>query len=489
MAFSQSGGNFNDLLGSLSALRRRGKLTNQNITSNDVLNVQEPYFYANRLNAPSVNANRQYEEQLAEQKRQYDEQSQFQQEQAEDASMMGTVQTGISGLGTAMALKNLLSSPKAPAVAGAEEAPGIVSKGITGIKNLAGKVGNLITGTPEAAPELLNTTGTLAAGEGAAAAGGEVATDIATQAAMDAGIDTVTPGIMAAGESAPGLLSSAGNALSGVGGALSIAAPYYALAKMGGMAINAITDNNPWMKDTPLGLLGETLEEPLAVEQALGKALARHGIGNESMWEGFNNANPLEVGGWLTDTDDKLRGVLTGGVSGAKEFMHGLGQEFGIRKEDADVASNVLTGGMASIGDIGKGSKATRNALANIGTLGLYSLVKKACIIVTACTSPDSEEVEITREYRDKFLTPEQLRGYYVIAEKIVPMIENSGIIKRFIKKILVDNLIEYGRFALGKTMVKPGILSKLITILFLGLCKAVGYTRKSFVRSNGEVF
>ena len=105
---------------------------------------------------------------------------------------------------------------------------------------------------------------------------------------------------------------------------------------------------------------------------------------------------------------------------------------------------------------------------------------------MTACTDRNSPEVELTREYRDRFLTPEQLRGYYMIAETILPYVKKH---KTFVKRILVDNLIEYGRYALEKTSDKPSIKSRLITRTFLFLCKSIGRTRKQFIRANGEVF
>jgi hypothetical protein len=109
------------------------------------------------------------------------------------------------------------------------------------------------------------------------------------------------------------------------------------------------------------------------------------------------------------------------------------------------------------------------------------------CIIVTACTNEDSEEVNIAREYRDKYLSSQQLRGYYIIAEKVVPFINSHLIAKLIIKKLLVDNLIEYGRHELGMTD-KSSYLSKVISKTFLGLCERVGNKRESFVRYNGEV-
>jgi len=117
-----------------------------------------------------------------------------------------------------------------------------------------------------------------------------------------------------------------------------------------------------------------------------------------------------------------------------------------------------------------------------------YLASKAGCIIVTACTSPDSPEVNLTREYRDKFMSPEQLRGYYMLAEKIVPSIEKSPKLKAFIKKYLVDNLIEYGAFALGKAN-QTSPKAELVAKAFLGLCRMVGRTRKQFVRANGEAY
>lgn len=111
---------------------------------------------------------------------------------------------------------------------------------------------------------------------------------------------------------------------------------------------------------------------------------------------------------------------------------------------------------------------------------------KLGCIIVTACTSPDSEEVNIAREYRDKHLTPEELRGYYVICEKVAPLIHRFALVKSIAKKVLVDNLIKYGRHRLGKGPF-PGALSIFVTTLFLDLCRAVGRRRTSFIRCTGE--
>ena len=117
------------------------------------------------------------------------------------------------------------------------------------------------------------------------------------------------------------------------------------------------------------------------------------------------------------------------------------------------------------------------------------TILKKAgCIIVTACTDRLSYEVEVTRQYRDKFLTKEHLVGYYYLAEKIVPKIENNVFWKYLTKKILVDNLIQYGKYKLGISE-KASLLSKIITTLFLNQCKKTGKRIKTFTRCNGEIY
>ena len=115
--------------------------------------------------------------------------------------------------------------------------------------------------------------------------------------------------------------------------------------------------------------------------------------------------------------------------------------------------------------------------------------IAAACIIVTVCTNGDKYKINITREYRDKFMSPVALRGYYIIASKVVPWISENTWLKKTLKVYLVDNLIEYGTYALGKTEIKPSLKSVIITKTFLGLCSLTGMTRTHFIRANGEVY
>jgi hypothetical protein len=118
-----------------------------------------------------------------------------------------------------------------------------------------------------------------------------------------------------------------------------------------------------------------------------------------------------------------------------------------------------------------------------------YLAGKAGCIIITACTTPDSYEVNIARIYRDAHMSPEQLRGYYMMAEKIVPYMHKYPRLKRFIKTNLVDHWVKYGRWYCGMGRAFPPTKTRNITRSFLSLCGLVGRMKHQYVRINGEVF
>ncbi|MRS02643.1 hypothetical protein EG832_05370 [bacterium] len=118
-----------------------------------------------------------------------------------------------------------------------------------------------------------------------------------------------------------------------------------------------------------------------------------------------------------------------------------------------------------------------------------WLLERLGCIIVTACTGKNSSEVEIARQYRDKFLDQDQLAGYYRISDKIAPTIERNSNIRKTVKKWLVDRLIDYGEYQLGLKTDRPKIASYVISKLFLAMIKTVGLIFPEYVRQNGEVY
>lgn len=109
------------------------------------------------------------------------------------------------------------------------------------------------------------------------------------------------------------------------------------------------------------------------------------------------------------------------------------------------------------------------------------------CIIITAATSPYSYEVDLARIFRDEFLGPITLRGYYMIADKLVPLMRKSALFKKIVKKHLTDHFTKYGEWVLGIAKRQP-YKSKTITKNFLKLCRFFGSFKPFYMRSNGEI-
>ena len=114
----------------------------------------------------------------------------------------------------------------------------------------------------------------------------------------------------------------------------------------------------------------------------------------------------------------------------------------------------------------------------------------RACgIIMTAIHGADSYEVNICREYRNKFLTDEQLRGYYVFAEPVCFIMEKHPGLKKYFRRFLTEKFVDYSEYKLGKKSRKPSFISMATSMLFLKLCGYLGRKVPIYQRINGEVF
>jgi hypothetical protein len=103
-------------------------------------------------------------------------------------------------------------------------------------------------------------------------------------------------------------------------------------------------------------------------------------------------------------------------------------------------------------------------------------IIKKGCIIISACTHPDSDEVNTARLYRDWVLDETTLTGYYLLSAYLAPVIYKYKAVKRFFKRYLVDRLMDYAEknFYLAEDGYQFKT-SKTITEGFLSLCKTLG--------------
>jgi hypothetical protein len=161
-------------------------------------------------------------------------------------------------------------------------------------------------------------------------------------------------------------------------------------------------------------------------------------------------------------------------------------------KNEQDIAGGVAGGAAA-------GAAAGTFVFPGVGTAvggilggvvgGVSAAFEDDCIIVTCCHGRHSEQVQIAREYRDNFMTPRKIRGYYVMAEKVVPFMKRHRTAKHIIASQLVARLVRYGRSMLKKTTEPPSMTDTLVTASFLGLCSAFGTCVRQYVRATGEVY
>jgi hypothetical protein len=192
----------------------------------------------------------------------------------------------------------------------------------------------------------------------------------------------------------------------------------------------------------------------------------------------------LTATGALGSAGAGFLGGYLGGKLGESEAFQSITPWGGQKTEK--MAGSILGGAAA-------GAAAGTVIFPGVGTAvgavigGISGFIENTCIIVTACHGRDSEEVNITREYRDKFMDRDSIRGYYMIAESIVPTMEKSEELTKLVKLGLVDKLIEYGKFKLGYDDYLTEE-AKDITELFLDLCNKIGKSVDKFTRANGEV-
>ncbi len=229
-------------------------------------------------------------------------------------------------------------------------------------------------------------------------------------------------------------------------------------------------------------------------------------------------AGDLTAGGYIPATKIFSGGVDTGitaGAAGAEATATGIGEGSTLMAGEAaaDLAPGVATGagmglgtavayGVPTIGaayaldqflnegrvteTITEAAEDTWSFIEDIGS-SIGDFFSDSCIIITACTHPQSNEVNLAREYRDRFMNKSMLRGYYHIAERIVPLMKLIPQYNHYIRETLVKYLIDYGNYAMGRTN-KCHLKARIITLDFLAYCERIGSQFIVYRRMNGEV-
>lgn len=91
----------------------------------------------------------------------------------------------------------------------------------------------------------------------------------------------------------------------------------------------------------------------------------------------------------------------------------------------------------------------------------------------------------VVRRFRDEHLTIQRQRGYYKLAEVLVPAMRKSQIIKGLVRVFMTDPCVSYGRYFYEKKGL--GWIFKPVVSFWLSAFEYLG-GKHEFIRENGEV-
>lgn len=107
------------------------------------------------------------------------------------------------------------------------------------------------------------------------------------------------------------------------------------------------------------------------------------------------------------------------------------------------------------------------------------------CFILLEARYGNGTMDEVVRRYRDENMNEKNRRGYYKMAEVVVPMMRKSKVFKWLVKKTMADPLVAYGKYYYGKN--KWGWMMKPVADFWLKTFEYLGGEHE-FIRENGEV-
>lgn len=91
----------------------------------------------------------------------------------------------------------------------------------------------------------------------------------------------------------------------------------------------------------------------------------------------------------------------------------------------------------------------------------------------------------VVRRYRDEHITAKNARGYYKLAEVLVPLMRKSRLAKIAVRTLMTDPMVSYGKYHYGEG--RFGFIFKPIVSFWLKTFEYLGGDHK-FIRENGEV-
>ena len=107
------------------------------------------------------------------------------------------------------------------------------------------------------------------------------------------------------------------------------------------------------------------------------------------------------------------------------------------------------------------------------------------CFILLEARYGDGTMDKVVRRYRDEHMTDKNKRGYYKLAEVLVPLMRKSKVVKWLVTKTMADPLVAYGKYYYGEN--KIGVIYTPVKNFWMKLFDILGGDTK-FIRENGDI-
>ena len=306
--------------------------------------------------------------------------------------------------------------------------------------------------------------GTVTVGEGEAVDGDTSITPPNLTITPDTAPTDTAPTVTAPTATSSGVSNAAANTAQGVAAANAAAA--IGAANAAGNAGAAGTSAGPG------GMAGTTGQSGVAASVAAGNTGA---AGAAGPGVGTSGGTTSGMGGMGTGaagaaTSAGVSGVGPGGGGGGGggggSSGSGMGG-MGTGAAGAGVSAGVSGAGPGGVGGGGGG-----------GGGG-------CCFIMLEARYGDGTMDRVVRRYRDEKVTERNKRGYYKLAEVLIPLMRKSKLFSFLVVKTFADPAVCYAKWYYGEN--KWGWVFKPLERFWMGLFDTLG-TDTKFIRENGEV-
>lgn len=199
--------------------------------------------------------------------------------------------------------------------------------------------------------------------------------------------------------------------------------------------------------------------------RSIGDSLSSSGLGGTPYGQGVkaqaeisgNQATAAVPSGILSTLLQQIPNFLTGQQSVAMQGLSGSASADASRYGSAKGASSNIAGGAMSM-----------------------------CCFIFMAADAHGELHPVARRFRDEHMTVENRRGYCMLAEWLVPKMQQSSVWKRAVRMCMVAPMISFGKWYYGEGRV--GVMWVCLAAGWMWAFDRIGRSVPVFVRSNGEV-